>query len=935
MSWADGRLCGFDMEATSADPETARIVSVTLVSVGGGEPTDVFHLVVDPGIEIPAEYVRVNGQEASVAAKMVAQKLSAVWSAGVPVCGFNLSYDFTVLDRELRRHCGTMLTATKLIVDSHVIDRALDRRSGKRTLTETCEHYHVRLDKAHDAVEDALAATRVVWKLAKRHPTEVGDVSLDELYEQQVSWARQWATHMNEYWRSTGKNITKDGSWPILATRTGQPHMGEMSRAGLRAEAEGVLRRLVGAHAGDAARLRDDQWRAIEALVVHKQRVLCIQRTGWGKSAVYFVATALLRARGGGPTVIVSPLLALMRNQVEAAERAGIRAHTINSANLEDWSQITDEVHVGTVDVLLISPERLNNPDFRDNLLPKLAATTGLLVIDEAHCISDWGHDFRPDYRRLRSMLGELPAGVPVLATTATANERVSTDVAEQLGSQVLVLRGPLGRESLRLAVLDLPSSAHRLGWLADNLDRLRGSGIIYTLTVTAATETAEFLRSRGYAVGAYSGKAEDADRRQAELDLLDNRLKALVATSALGMGFDKPDLGFVVHLGAPPSPIAYYQQVGRAGRAVESAEVILLPGREDPAIWRYFASLAFPPEEQVRRVLQVLAQAGQPLSTAGLEPLVDLRRGRLEMMLKVLDVDGAVRRVRGGWTSTGQPWTYDTARLARVATARQAEQDAMMAYAATPGCRMLFLREALDDPEAAACGRCDRCAHPRLDAFVSEPGLAAATTFLHRAGVSVEPRRQWPSGLGAIGIDLSGRIPADEQAGAGRAIGRLSDLGWGPRLRALLTETASDTELPDDVFDALIEVLKDWARGDDPWPARPVGIVAAGSRRRPQLVGSMAQRIAQVGRLPLLGAFTPVGEVSPVAGGNSAQRLRAVHASFRLGSQLAAGLSGVDGPVLLVDDMIDSGWTATLLARELRRAGVAAVYPLVLALAG
>lgn len=289
--------------------------------------------------------------------------------------------------------------------------------------------------------------------------------------------------------------------------------------------------------------------------------MLCVQRTGWGKSAVYFIATALLRRTGSGPTVIVSPLLALMRNQVAAAERAGIRARTINSANLEEWDQITDEIRAGAVDVLLISPERLNNPDFRDGVLPKLAATTGLLVIDEAHCVSDWGHDFRPDYRRLRTLLGELPGGVPVLATTATANGRVCADVAEQLGADVLVLRGPLGRDSLRLSVMSLPSAAHRLGWLADHLDGLAGSGIVYTLTVAGASETAEFLRSRGYSAAVYTGQAEDAERRQAEQDLLDNKVKALVATSALGMGFDKPDLGFVVHLGAPASPIAYYQQ--------------------------------------------------------------------------------------------------------------------------------------------------------------------------------------------------------------------------------------------------------------------------------------------------------------------------------------------------------------------------------------
>ncbi|HEU0240808.1 MAG TPA: DEAD/DEAH box helicase, partial [Micromonosporaceae bacterium] len=339
--------------------------------------------------------------------------------------------------------------------------------------------------------------------------------------------------------------------------------------------------------AGPDATLRADQWRAIEALAVDRRRVLCVQRTGWGKSAVYFIATALLRAAGAGPTVIVSPLLALMRNQIDAAAAAGVRARTINSANLDEWDAIVTEVHAGDVDVLLISPERLNNPDFRDNVLPKLAATTGLLVVDEAHCISDWGHDFRPDYRRLRTLLGELPPGTPVLATTATANARVTADIAEQLDTTVaqslenaetLVLRGPLDRETLHLGVVGLPSAAHRLAWLADRLDGLDGSGIVYTLTVAAAHDTAAFLRGRGLAVASYTGQTDDAERQAAESDLLANRVKALVATSALGMGFDKPDLGFVVHLGAPPSPIAYYQQVGRAGRAVDRADVVLLP---------------------------------------------------------------------------------------------------------------------------------------------------------------------------------------------------------------------------------------------------------------------------------------------------------------------------------------------------------------------
>ncbi|MFE0458333.1 RecQ family ATP-dependent DNA helicase [Kitasatospora sp. NPDC058965] len=711
-------------------------------------------------------------------------------------------------------------------------------------------------------------------------------------------------------------------------------------RAAVRHRAEAVLREL----AGPAATLREDQWTAIEALVVDRRRALVVQRTGWGKSAVYFIATSLLRATGAGPTVIVSPLLALMRNQVDSAARAGIHARTINSANPEEWDEIQAEIAAGKVDILLVSPERLNNPDFRDQVLPKLAAATGLLVVDEAHCISDWGHDFRPDYRRLRTMLADLSPGVPVLATTATANARVTEDVAEQLGTsgadgRALVLRGPLDRESLTLSVLSLPDPAHRLAWLADHLDELPGSGIIYTLTVAAAEEVTEFLRSRGFAVASYSGRTEDVERRTAEADLLANRVKALVATSALGMGFDKPDLGFVVHLGSPGSPIAYYQQVGRAGRGVDRAEVLLLPGREDEAIWRYFASLGFPPEEQVRRTIDALAEAGRPLSTAALETRVDLRRARLETMLKVLDVDGAVRRVRGGWVATGESWAYDTERYAKVARARSAEQQAMREYAGGSRCRMEFLRLQLDDEQAAPCGRCDNCAGRKFTPEVSAATLDAARAALGRPGVSFEPRRLWPTGMEALGIPLKGKIPADEQALAGRALGRLSDIGWGSRLRTVLAEGAPDLAVPQDVLDAMVTVLSDWARGPEGWAgpsartARPVGVVTMSSAGRPELVGSFGARIAEVGRLPLLGRIEYAhGEPPYGARSNSAQRLRALASALVLPDELARVLAANPGPVFLVDDLVDSGWTVTVAARLLRRAGAEAVLPLALA---
>ncbi|MER0483108.1 RecQ family ATP-dependent DNA helicase [Streptomyces sp. Edi2] len=719
-----------------------------------------------------------------------------------------------------------------------------------------------------------------------------------------------------------------------------------MDHLELRTEADAVLAELVG-DPGGSARLREDQWQAVAALVKERRRALVVQRTGWGKSAVYFVATALLRRRGSGPTVIISPLLALMRNQVESAARAGIQARTVNSANPEEWETIYGEVERGETDVLLVSPERLNSVDFRDQVLPKLAATAGLLVVDEAHCISDWGHDFRPDYRRLRTMLAELPAGVPVLATTATANARVTADVAEQLGTgggDALVLRGPLDRESLRLGVLVLPDAAHRLAWLGERLEDMPGSGIIYTLTVAAAEEVAAFLRQRGFPVASYTGKTENADRLQAEEDLLANRVKALVATSALGMGFDKPDLGFVVHLGSPSSPIAYYQQVGRAGRGVDHADVLLLPGKEDEAIWAYFASVGFPPEEQVRRTLAVLEEAGRPLSLPALEPLVDLRRSRLETMLKVLDVDGAVKRMKGGWTATGQPWAYDAQRYAWVAKQRAAEQQAMRDYVATSGCRMEFLQRQLDDEKAVQCGRCDNCAGPWLDPAISPAALAAATGELDRPGVEIEPRKMWPTGLAAVGMDLKGRIPGGQQAVTGRALGRLSDIGWGNRLRPVLAAQAADGPVPDDVLAAVVRVMADWARSPGGWAsgspdavARPVGIVAVPSRTRPQLGASLAEGVARVGRLPLLGslAYTPQADEFAAHRSNSAQRLRALVASFTVPDELAAALAATPGPVLLVDDYTDSGWTLAVCARLLCQAGADQVLPLVLALAG
>ena len=699
--------------------------------------------------------------------------------------------------------------------------------------------------------------------------------------------------------------------------------------ATLRAEARAVLARLVGRESAD---FRDGQFEAVEALVGQRRRVLVVQRTGWGKSAVYFVSTALRRAQGAGPTVIVSPLLALMRDQVAAAERAGIRAVTMNSANAEQWGEVSGALARDEVDVLLVSPERLNNPRFRDEQLPDLARRCGLLVVDEAHCVSDWGHDYRPDYRRIRDLLTTLPADTPVLATTATANARVVTDVGEQLGvggHDVLTLRGGLARDSLRLGVMRLASPEQRLGWLLSHLDSLPGSGIIYALTVSAAEDVAVALRDAGHAVRSYTGRTDPADRERLEAMLRANEVKALVATSALGMGFDKPDLGFVLHLGAPSSPVAYYQQVGRAGRATERADVLLLPGSEDRDIWAYFASSSMPRQEQADAVLRALAESARPLSTVALESIVDIRRTRLELLLKVLDVDGAVQRVAGGWASTGVPWTYDGDRYARVAQARTREQDLMVAYEQTQGCRMSFLQESLDDPTATACGRCDRCAGDWFPTEIPDVAVTTARGRLERAGVEVEPRAQWPSGMERLGVPLKGKIGAQESMETGRAVARLTDLGWGQRLRSLLREP--DAPVPAELLRACVPILRDWD-----WAARPVAVATVPSRTHPLLVESLARGLAELGRLEWIGSLDPV-EGGPVGdpGGNSAFRLAGVWGRLAVSDAQASALRDLDGPVLLVDDVASSRWTLTVAAQALRQAGASAVLPFVLALDG
>lgn len=668
--------------------------------------------------------------------------------------------------------------------------------------------------------------------------------------------------------------------------------------------------------AGPSAALRDDQWTAIDSLVNQRNRMLVVQRTGWGKSAVYFIAAKLLREAGEGPSIIVSPLLALMRNQVEAAARAGIRAATINSANMTQWEEI--QAHIGELDLLLISPERLNAPDFREDVLPQLAQSVGMLVVDEAHCISDWGHDFRPDYRRIALLIDDLRPHTPVLATTATANDRVVADVVAQLGDGTGVLRGGLDRESLSLNVVQLKDPTQRAAWIAQYLSQVEGSGIIYCLTVAAAHDLAEALETAGWNVAAYTGRTEAEERERLEQALIHNELKALVATSALGMGFDKPDLGFVVHLGAPSSPVSYYQQVGRAGRATDHAEVVLLPGPEDERVWEYFASVSMPEEPVVQQLLGALGD--DPVSTPKLENAIDLSRTRIDQALKVLDVDGAVTRVKGGWVSTGSPWAYDHERYDGLASAREREQDLMLAYETTDACRMVFLRRELDDPtigEGERCGRCDNCTGNHLSADVDPALVERIDARLQAPGVPLSQRKMWPTG--------SARRGKIKGVAAGKALGRLNDVARGPALAALLRDSAyrpAENWRDDQWLTRFVAVLADWE-----WSQRPATVVALGTAdpARSEMVAATAEALASVGQMAF-GGVVRAGEAE-VEARNSAFRVNALDRYFDY-----SGLAVDAGPVLLLTGEVDSGWSVTVAAADIAERFGVEVLPLAFA---
>jgi ATP-dependent DNA helicase RecQ len=665
-----------------------------------------------------------------------------------------------------------------------------------------------------------------------------------------------------------------------------------------------------------AAAFHDDQEKAIRHVVDGSGRLLVVQKTGWGKSFVYFIATKLLREQGMGPAILISPLLALMRNQIAAAGRMGVQACTINSANQDEWQRVEAALSRDEVDILLISPERLANEHFNNEVLAPVAGRISLLVVDEAHCISDWGHDFRPHYRFIERIIRALPANLRVLATTATANNRVQDDLRTVLGPNLTVSRGELGRPSLLLQTMRLPRQAERMAWLATHLPNIQGSGIVYPLTVRDAVQVAGWLQSRGIAAEAYTGETGER-REELENALLENRVKALVATTALGMGFDKPDLAFVIHYQTPGSVVAYYQQVGRAGRALDAAHGILLSGEEETEINDYFIESAFPSREEVASVLAALQAVPAGLSVNELMTHVNVTKGRIDKALQLMSLESPAPIVKQGskWTLTAANLTEAFwQRAERLTALRRVEQRQMQEYVGLTSGHMEFLIRALDgDPSAYRPPNI-----PPLPATF-DAGLAQeAVAFLRRTSLDLEPRRQWPTG-GLPRMGVTGRIAAEHQAQPGKVLCVWGDAGWGSLVRQ---GKSRDGRFADQLVEACAAMVRTWA----PQPA-PVWVACIPSRRHPNLVPDFARRLAIALNLP----FHPVLEKiddrrAQKEMANSSQQARNVDGSLGIRGNVPAGL------VLLVDDMVDSRWTMTVAAYVLTSNGSGPVYPLALA---
>jgi ATP-dependent DNA helicase RecQ len=686
----------------------------------------------------------------------------------------------------------------------------------------------------------------------------------------------------------------------------------------MRAIAERWLREILGAQ----EQFRDGQWEAIEALVSQRQRALVVQRTGWGKSLVYFVATRLLRQQRMGTTLLISPLLSLMRNQIQSAAAWGLRADTVNSSNRDEHARVEKDLLAGNLDLLLISPERLANDQFQRDIWPRLSQHIGLLVIDEAHCISDWGHDFRPDYHRIMRVLDDLPAGTPVLGTTATANDRVVADVAEILGAGMNIQRGPLTRDSLHLYMYPEPrDEPYRLTLLTHLLNSIPGSGIIYCTTTRDCRIVAEWLQHQGINAKPYYAAVEDEteeNRVELEQQLLDNKVKVLVSTVALGMGFDKADLHFVIHYQLPGSIISYYQQIGRAGRGLDRAHIILMHGgSKDEDIQLHFIEEAFPQPQQIEQAISALTKSG-PMRQTELQRFVNVNHSMLEKILTHLEVEKIIEKQGSDYVLLDVNARPDYVRWKQVTQQRYTELEQMKAYVLHDGCLMRFIADALDDPTAVEpCGKCKNCRQSQSKFEANPRDLEVARHFLQRGRpLTIKPRLRWPSKLPGMKQTTMQYVNAE-----GIALCSYYDAGWAEQVKLGRLNTG---RFSDELLEASVELLRSRLQR---LAAPPAWVTSVPSLRRPQAVADFAARLAAALALP----YHPV--VKHIQQHPEQKTLR----SGYLQANNVLNVFAIEGkvlnePVLLVDDVADSKWTLTVVGHLLQAHGSGEVHPFALA---
>lgn len=666
---------------------------------------------------------------------------------------------------------------------------------------------------------------------------------------------------------------------------------------------------------GENAEYREGQAEAITA-VLEGKRTLVVQKTGWGKSLVYFMATKMLRKKTSKISLIISPLLVLMENQIDSAAKLQLNVKTINSTNQESWKEIIQETARGEVDALIISPERLANEEFKKELLAGIASRIGLFVVDEAHCISDWGHDFRPDYRRIVSLVNLLPANVPVLATTATANNRVVNDIKAQLGEDIVISRGGLIRESISIEAIALRSREERLIWLKKNIKNIPGTGIIYCLTVNDCKLVDRWLQEQGISSMAFYADLDNAEKEKAIELFKKNQIKVLVATVAFGMGFDKADIGFVIHFQRPGNIVAYYQQIGRAGRQIAEAYAILLYGDEDDTINEYFINTAFPTEMMMQDIINVVTEH-PGIKKQAMQRYTDMKYTYIEKSLKYLEVNEDIYVENSQYYKTPKLWKPDLQRSQEVTAIRRKELADIEKFSKTSQCYMEFIAKELDDKSAHPCGKCSNCVgHSRYDSEITPEELAVAQQFIKDDFNVIEPRKQWPdrecSEIGKL------KIESEYCVEEGRVLSNYGDAGWG---RDVSKDKYKNNSFRDELVTASYELLKDFIKEQN-----IVALTYVPSLRRPELVKDFAKRLAaKLGLEFFDGLEKSVDAVCQKMLNNSYNQWKNANESF-------AVLDTREGNTLLVDDMVDSRWTFTCCGYKLRKAGNGKIYPFALA---